>query len=122
LILLTFGTARHLASGWEKCSFVVVILMGVKSELFVLEYDKTFQTTDSPGKALKVYHSTRNATAPNMLCRVLPRKPAPVIFPCQNYKTPNKSYSVQLTSVPKTGGRSLQLSYRRDKVESRLSW
>lgn len=96
--------------------------MGFKTEVFVLERDKTFQTIGSPGRALKVYHSTCEATAPNMLCRALPRKPVPAIFPCQNYKKPNKSYSVQLTSLPKTGGRSLQLRYGREKVESRLSW
>lgn len=94
--------------------------MGFKTELFVLERDKTFQTTDSPGKALKVYHSTCEATAE--LCRALPGKPVPVILPCQNYKKPNKSHSVQLTSLPKTRGRSLQLRYGREKVESRLSW
>lgn len=96
--------------------------MGFKTELFVLERDKTFQTTGSPGKALKVYHSTWEGTALNMLCRALPRKPVPVIFPCQNYKKPSKSYGIQLTSLPKTVGRSLQLRHGREKVESRLSW
>lgn len=72
--------------------------MGFKTELFVLESDKTFQTTGSPGKALKIYHSTCEGTA-------LPKKPVPVVFPCQNYRKPNESYSVQLTAFPKNWGK-----------------
>lgn len=76
-----------------------------------------------PGARLwKCITAHAKVTALKMLCKVLPRKPVPVLFPCQIYKKPNESYSVQLTSFPKTGGRSLQLRYGREKVESRLSW